>query len=178
MIYKVSQEFSYPPFELGLISELRGLHPTKGFFPSIFPYEQTLDPQVGSTPGIDGSKIGSKISPGRKIQYNVIQRQFFLAMKKNSLWLSTWWFQTIFYVQPYLGGKWSNLTSIFFKRVVQPPTSCFLRFGIRVVRFCFEDQEKPCVCVCFFSGIKNYIVIWWLYGDFKEHIFKIPFQSY
>ena len=33
-----------------------------------------------------------------------------------------WWFQILLFVHPYL-GKWSNSTSIFFKWVVQPPTS-------------------------------------------------------
>ena len=36
--------------------------------------------------------------------------------------LTSWWVSNIFYVQPYL-GKWSNLTNIFSKGLVQPPTN-------------------------------------------------------
>ncbi len=35
--------------------------------------------------------------------------------------ITRWWFQIFFYVHPYL-GKISNLTSIFFRWVAQPPT--------------------------------------------------------
>ena len=59
---------------------------------------------------------------------------------------SSWWFQTflyIFYVHPYL-GRWSNLTTIFLKWVVQPPTRIF--FGCRsswAPRY-FPDAAIPC----------------------------------
>ena len=39
--------------------------------------------------------------------------------------IKTWqsgWFQICYYFSPLLFWKWSNLTSIFFKWVVQPPT--------------------------------------------------------
>ena len=36
-------------------------------------------------------------------------------------YVSRWWFQRFFIFTP-IRGKWSNLTNIFFKWVVQPPT--------------------------------------------------------
>ena len=84
MIYKVSQEYKkYPPFELGV--DFKGPPSDQGVFPAFshmnfLPWIQKLDRNpLGS---IQKSKI--KISPGRKIQYNVIQRQFLFAMKKST----------------------------------------------------------------------------------------------
>ena len=43
--------------------------------------------------------------------------------------LTRWWFQICFTVHPYL-GKMSDLTSIFFRWVVQPPTSWTLQMDL------------------------------------------------
>ena len=45
-------------------------------------------------------------------------------MTKSPIWLgiSRWWFQTWVLFCHYL-GKWSDLTSIFFRWMVQPPTT-------------------------------------------------------
>ena len=47
--------------------------------------------------------------------------QFHHQLRKPMPSSTRWWFQTFFYFHPYL-GKISNLTSIFFRWVVQPPT--------------------------------------------------------
>ena len=44
-----------------------------------------------------------------------------IMVKFTLRWMTGWWFQIFFSFDPYL-GKWSNLTSIFFNWVAQPPT--------------------------------------------------------
>ncbi len=58
----------------------------------------------------------------------------------------------IFYFYPYL-GKWSNLTSIFFRWVVQPPTSSSFKYTKKNL-FCIDGKLGRCNA----NGISHHMV--------------------
>ena len=68
-----------------------------------------------------------------------------------NFWMTRWWFQRFLLFHPYL-GKRSDLTSIFFRWVVQPST-----------RWCSNDsdviskemQHFACILFPFFATISN-----------------------
>ena len=165
MIYnKVSQEYSkYPPFELGLNFKLKGLHPTKGFCPSIFPYEQTV-----------GSKSWISTPWDRWIK-NRFER-FLQAERSSTMWSRGQFFgnekttpvvvylvatQTFFMFNP----TWGNdpIWRAYFSKGLKPPTSCFPRFG-KCGQIWWKNQGKTVFFfLFFFSGIelRSYMMTIW-----------------
>ena len=71
--------------------------------------------------------------------------------------ISDWWFQ-LFLFSPRTLGKWSNLTSIFFKWVVQPPTR--------------ESYSSPtsCYAVTPFQGYSRWVPCFQLKGNKRNKI--------
>ena len=51
------------------------------------------------------------------------KQQIFDASWEGPLTFSGWWFQRFFYVHPDPWGKWIQFGLMFFRWVVQPPTS-------------------------------------------------------
>ena len=87
------------------------------------------------TPGESGQSITQLA--GCEMERSEVNGATCLQVSKHISYLSVrnlydfykntrWWFQISFYVHPYL-GKIPNLTSIFFRWVVQPPTRTLLK---------------------------------------------------
>ena len=76
------------------------------------------------------------ISPSRKAAHNSNHQLILIVVYFPISAYPRWWFSNIYFLfSPRSLGKWSNLTSIFFRWVVQPPTSIVLLM-----------VQKSCTC--------------------------------